>query len=82
MAQKRKPTKSASSKTKKDTLKSKTTIVKKKTHKKVDESKMEVLNKGLDKLNKNFKCLIGECEKALNTLLDSNNNTEIQIQPN
>jgi hypothetical protein len=79
MAQKRKATKSASSKTKKETFKSKK-VAPRKNPSKMDEKKMEVLTKGLDKLNKNFKCLIGDCEKALNTLLDSNNNQETQLQ--
>lgn len=79
MAQKKKATKSASSKTKKETFKIKKTT-NKRNPPKMDEKKMEVINKGLDKLNKNFKCLIGECEKALNTLLDSNDNQETQLQ--
>lgn len=79
MAQKRKATKTASSKTKKETFKSKR-VTTRKSPSKMDEKKMEVLTKGLDKLNKNFKCLIGECEKALNTLLDSNDNQETQLQ--
>lgn len=78
MAQRKKPAKASSSKSKRVAYKAKS-APKKKQPVKMNTKKLEMIASGLDKLNKNFKCLVVECEKALDMLTEPIDTGKLQV---